>query len=496
MTNTRLMMGCLVLAGCMQGGEDEPDTGAAQAAVTGETEQGIYILGNRPDALVDPMAHEHLRFDIHPSDSSHNAAATIRVAASPAGAYLIATDGANTYSRDNPWFDNLVLRGVGFPWQIRIQPNDAITNAAGTITRYHLQRQRLLGGAPFGVWEEYCDTSDVRAIAIRGGYSTNRDHEDIPALSFACDEDGVAAKCASWGYFAGNQATVGPDTDWDRNQACTKMANAWYCPNQGSHTRIGTPIQYGNYPRGGSTLPYDLPMYDLDAPMPGDPDAFSFEAGWSPTGPVCLSKLRWQSLPLDPCPSALPDPRTHDGRAQNGRFCEELDYATIQSLGARLINGSKLMDAPVHRWTSTTPGDTVASMRGYVSNSDPSLLEIVPPVLVVGTPPVPPSPYGPVALPMDHLILRNLPTSLPKATMVTLNRYVQPSSGDRVVLAAPPNATYRFEDFEGYAFPNGGPGRAELRRCGALGSLSTTIATACPGGGGGVPLGIYALLPP
>lgn len=486
---------CVALLGC--GALDEPEVATVTSAYTGESEQGVNILGERPDALVDTTARRHIRFDIKPSDSGHSATATIGVSASTAGAYLIATDGGATFSRSDAWFNNLVLRGVGFSWQIRIQPNEAVTNADGTLTRYHLMRQRLLGGAPFGAWEEYCKDSTVKAIAIRGGYTTNRDHEDAPALSFACDEDGVGAKCASWGYFAGNQRTVGDDTDWDRNQACTKMANAWYCPNQGSHTRVGTPIQYGNYRRGGSPLPYDLPSYPLPPPLPGDPDAFSFEAGWGPNGPICLSKLRWQSLPPNPCNTSLPDPRTRDGRNLGGQFCDELDYATIYNRGARLINGSKVMDAPVHNWTSSTPGDTVASMRGYVSNSDPAFLEIVPPVLAVGTPPVTSSPYGPAVLPMDHLILRNLPTSLPAATMVTLNRYVNPATKDRVVLPAAPNGNYQLEDFEGYAFPTAGPGRAELRRCGLPPNLTTTIAATCPGGlGAGMPLGVFALLPP
>lgn len=484
----------LGIVGCagVDSPEPEPPVATVTSSLTGENEQGVYILGARPDDMLDPTTGRHFRVDVHAVDPGHDPDFTIGVSPSGVGAHLVAKKGTSVFMGASGWFDNLILRGIGFPWQVRIEPGGAVSD--GKITRYHLKRQRVVGGVAMGAWEEYCADSTVGAIPIRGGYNLNRDHADIAALSFACDEDGVAAKCPVWGYVAGDQALPGRDTDWNRNQACTRMANAWYCPNQGPHTRSGTPIQYGNFPRDGVAAPYDVPIYPLPAPLPGDPDAFSFEAGWSPAGPVCLSKLRWQSLPPRPCDGTLPDPRTREGRLAGGVFCDELSYAEIRTRGALLVNGSKLMDAPVHRWASTTNGDVVMSMGGYVSNSDPMLVEVVAPTFRLPGP----SPYTPGTLAMDHLILRNLPSSLdPVADMVVLNRYVDPVTGDRVVLPAPPNKNYQFEAFEGYAFNSAGVmGRPEIRRCGLPPDLTTTIAASCPGGIPGTPLGVFALPPP
>jgi hypothetical protein len=99
---------------------------------------------------------------------------------------------------------------------------------------------------------------------------------------------------------------------------------------------------------------------------------FYFEAAWRPDvvkpgvtagGAICLSKLRWQSLPPGGnCPSVLPDPRL-DGNP-SGVFCEDLggfDPATpprellvnLETHSALVFSSSQVNDKALWAWNNS-----------------------------------------------------------------------------------------------------------------------------------------------
>lgn len=469
-------LGWLCLAACACVGSSAPIE-TETAALTGETQQGIYILGKFADGMFNAGAGEHAHVLAQPTDPGHSAA-TFSV--SSAGTYLT----TGTHEKTDPWFQNAILRDVRGKFQLRV---DAGSYVRGNIVRYRLSRQALgPGGMASGTWTDYCD--GVGALPLQGWYDGRRIHHLDTSITFACDKEGVADKCDDWGYPAGNAgpAPAMQPTPWNLHQTCTNMAGATYCMDGKSHTRELTPIEFGDI----TATPFSMPVYPLPAPLPGDLDAFAFEAGWTPKGPVCLSKLRWRSLPPDPCdPAVLPDPRTEQGRGRGGQFCDDIGYAGVRA-ASLMINGSLTMDAPEYVWQSGS--DTVMSLRGYyapASNLPPPHREVIAPFLG----------YGIAAPFIDHMILRNLPGSLDPATdMFQLFIWVGPG-GDRVVARSAPPGYVPLGGagplFEGYSFRTSRLGLAPLRMCSTPNGYITTIAATCPGGGAGAPQG-FALLPP
>lgn len=448
----------------------------------GETDQGVHILGETADGMFNQVAGEHLHVRSQPIDAVH-LGTTFSVTPASAGAAL---DSPAKTGRH--WFEGAVLVDANLRWRLRIEPG---TYVRGNVTRYILSRQPLgPGGTPSSpVWVPYCDGAGVGAVPLQGWYDRRRIHHLDSTISFACDLQGVADKCTDWGYPAGN-AGPAPDavpTPWNLHQTCTIMANAMYCMDGVPHTRELTPIQFGDI----LSNPFGMPVYPLPAPLPGDLDAFSFEAGWTPHGPVCLSKLRWRSLPPDPCPpGVLPDPRTEQGRGAGGQFCDELGYGWVTS-HSLMANGSKAMDTPMYVWQSGT--DTVMSVRGYYARAD----NLPPPKREVF------SPFGGygIASPfIDHMILRNLPGSLDEAKdMIPLYMWVGPG-GDRVVARAAPAPSYTPPSNgppvrEGFSFQRSSPSVVPLRTCATPSGFITTVAPSCPGGGAGQPQG-FALPAP
>jgi hypothetical protein len=193
------------------------------------------------------------------------------------------------------------------------------------------------------------------AVALPGSWLANGTYARDPrTFAFSC-RSGVVAKCTSWGYPAGGdlggptlggnwRAVEGPDL----LQACTRMARADYCSNGISRTVDGTAIHvYDIF--GGPLRP--------ERSVPG----FAFEAAWlgeawktADGGPrqepaLCLSKLRWSTLPLGgDCPLTLPDPRVKG----DARFCEDYDQRDLEKMGAVFFDDSPVIDAGLYSWTS------------------------------------------------------------------------------------------------------------------------------------------------
>ena len=145
-----------------------------------------------------------------------------------------------------------------------------------------------------------------RAVPMVGTFDkTGMRLTSATSFTFACN-GGTAVKCSNWGYK--------PWVDPDRHLACTRMARADYCGDGASHTFEGTPVDV--YDPAGILYPVTSAAY--------------FEAAWTTKGALCLSKLRWQTLPPDGyCGAVLPDPRNG-----SGRFCDDISSDEMVRLGA------------------------------------------------------------------------------------------------------------------------------------------------------------------
>jgi hypothetical protein len=464
-----LLLSLVAVAGCVGPGDEldleapgEPATSTTTQHIVGESEQGRHILGSFADTLL--ASGTHFRVSV-------NAAvpAGFRLSVNAAGVggangtHLIADDGAAPAADHvgaDPWFIGMIMSGPGGELRVR---DVGVIGTTVLSTVYFLDYRQVTPGN-IGPWVDYCDGAGG-AIALAGSYDVRRIHQPGAWISFGC-ANGVAQKCNGWGYPAG---VGGPgDPAWDHHQACTAMANADYCRSGTSYTRELTPILIRDYaPEFVMPPPTDI---GHPTPYPGDPDTHYFEAGWRPRdlAPVCLSKLRWASLPPNPCPLVLPDPRySEDARA---KFCDDMTISEIRSLGALVVNGSKMMDAPLGRWRNPVTGDVVQTIRGFFIDRDS----------VTGPDPTSTIPYPGYTeyLGVDSMILRNLPGTLVPADMYTLYMQESPTTHDRAV-AHDLIPGHVMGAFEGYAFkdPTKVPGLTGLSLCNKTGDFRTTIGT-------------------
>jgi hypothetical protein len=133
-------------------------------------------------------------------------------------------------------------------------------------------------------------------------------HDDASAVTYSCN-DGVIAKCVTWGYapWLTSAAT---------HAACTRMARADYCGDGTPWTMDGTVID----------------IYDRLGVQPQPSGGFAFEAAWGPAGALCVARARYQiddgdgGTLLPACFATLPT-------------CHSLDEAA--ALGAELANQSR-----------------------------------------------------------------------------------------------------------------------------------------------------------
>lgn len=136
-----------------------------------------------------------------------------------------------------------------------------------------------------GSWQPTCPAdADGHRVAIPLAATWNERGDRIESSSlftFGCTT-GTIAKCYRWGY---RPWVSGYGDLTTMHWACTRMARADYCGDGVSHTREGTVINVWD---------------NLGAPGPierrgglGPPLLMLFEAGWTTTGAVCLSRARW-----------------------------------------------------------------------------------------------------------------------------------------------------------------------------------------------------------
>ena len=468
------LMSVAVTAGCMTVGcvgerESEPQPGPTPTTpivnlalyINEDPEQGRHILGELPDKRAGALGHYRVK------STSLDGFDVSVLPAGPAGvngSNLTATDGTVTFSHDDEDFMWMTFEGIpgGRLQIVGVQPAPA--GSVRPSTRYFLQYSSDNGLT----WSPYC-TNGGGAVALQGGYDLDRIHtHSTQTITFSC-EDGVATKCDGWGYVAGN---AGPASiEWKHHQACTGMANASYCGNGMPFTREKTPIRIRDFRSGyANDLPTDL---GHPAEPPGDPDTFYVEAGWDEFGlPVCLSKIRWAGLPPNPCPGVLPDPRFV--YSTEAFFCDDLPATELWKKGAVLVNGSKMMDAPLQHWRNPKTGDDVSTIRGFFINRDGK----------VGADSDSTFPFTDytVYLGTDGMLLRNLPGTLDETTQM-YPLYMQTVGDDRFVSDTVPPVDPDLA-FEGYSFQSATtvPTLTPLNLCtGSGGDRNTTVGsvTAC-----------------
>lgn len=275
-----------------------------------------------------------------------------RVTARVEGTVVLASDGLSPVG--------LVFKAAAGTSELRILAELPAT--ADKPFRYLVERRAM----PTSPWVDPCHGE--AALPFDGRFTSERRHvAQMGEFSFGCD-GGTAFKCAGlWGYLPSAVDNPAMDDMWDVHEACTHMASATYCMDATSYTRNGSWIELmDDWGVSSPTPPNMTPAMPWRAwiqPMNQWPPArhtFFLEGGWNDDEPpTCLSRTRWASLPPDPCPGVLDDPRTTPG----AKYCEEFTNDELTAAGALVWNTSLVHDLPLHVWRLGT--ERVTTVRGF-----------------------------------------------------------------------------------------------------------------------------------
>ena len=195
--------------------------------------------------------------------------------------------------------------------------SDTATKTAGGTSQL-ADRVTLVDGSAI------CDadpSGDRRLVFFPGRFDGQMDYVADPAeFSISC-VSGVQAKCLRWGYRPWANAPEGGASLAPYYNTCIRTARADYCGDDQPTTRNGTTIDL--YDRVGVQK------------SESDPLEFPFEAGWSPTGAVCVHHPRIKAnATLAGIAQSCPRLR----EAPLGEACDEAGAA---ALGALLFNRSR-----------------------------------------------------------------------------------------------------------------------------------------------------------
>jgi hypothetical protein len=168
------------------------------------------------------------------------------------------------------------------------------------------------------------DSYEIRhsAIAVDATWDARGDYHVTtsvrgphPYFSLAC-LSGAIGKSYKWGWRPVGDTLEEIDINRERHQAGVRMARADYCGDGVPHTFTGTKVNVWDTTGGD--------------PTPLDDDDKKFEAAWNSRGALCLSKLRWLSLGIDPACERIPpdrNPVCHDP-ARPGPFSND-NFGTL-----------------------------------------------------------------------------------------------------------------------------------------------------------------------
>ncbi|HVV84813.1 MAG TPA: ADYC domain-containing protein [Kofleriaceae bacterium] len=380
-----ILLSMLAVAACTE----PPDLGVDTLGMgpgSGSHEQGRLFLGELADALPGPMSNAYF-----PAAGTSSSLGTLSVVSSPnAGSCLGVTIAGVAHTCADPIFINAVLYGPnGQRPRFRIADvgSFVIVGEGGhPATGYVLQENHTWPGTGPDDWRSYCVDDRVAypmsgKIVRAGGLFL----ADSATITFACSEydaaghkppalpdltgNGVAAKAMSWGFLPGANGTqmytsvaVSGDV---LHQGAVAAGRANYCADGASHTLDATSIQIFDLVTG-NLAPDGLAIEPSTPPTatPIDPANYSFESVWrydtvTPAAgqtlylwhPLCLSKLRWQALPLgNRCITGtqLLDPRVPGNDAE--RFCDDYTPDELAHAGGMIGIYSQWNDLGLWRW--------------------------------------------------------------------------------------------------------------------------------------------------
>ena len=298
--------------------------------------------------------------------------------------------------------------------------------------------------------------SPPRAYAMNGAWGGDGLY-NVAAdnVSFAC-ATGAVGKCIEWGYDP--MATPPTVTEHglpttatgpDLLQACSRMARADFCALGVPNTLEGTPILYDDIFRTPPEVP---PGYLFEAAWPGV--AYTAPPAQRPTA-ICLSKLRWSTLPLGGgCNLPIADPRTDS----KGAFCEDLTPQQLEQLGALVYSSSSFLDAGLYTYT-----DQAMTNRLTTAHLLPGPVGTLPAWWKMSQPPNVPFPAAGQSTRFEATIfVPELPATIPPTGLSLLSSY-RCSNDLMTTTSAPPAGCTKIAD-EGYVYPPNTPGHTPLRR--------------------------------
>jgi hypothetical protein len=344
--------------------EADPDTVPTFGAATPDHElQGEELLG-----AIESLPSAVGYYAVDTTDATNPNGAGAWTATAAFGGLSISQGGTSFGGADQR------LNGtelVSMPGGSRIRVLDGIPAGNGEPLRYAIEY--LKPGGTSTDWVDPCNGE--LAIPLSGRYDDSYAHTADPgSITWSC-EKGLAFKCSKWGFPESGDPT---DDQWKVNQTCLRVAGFDSCYRGINGTREGTRISM--WDRLGvkdpiPTLPGQFADYRLttwpppvfSSPGVGD---FYLEAVWPEVGPVrCLSKRRWNSLPLTDgvgCPDIIEDPRTG-----SGLFCEDMTFDQITAADVDFITTSIYSDIAFDLWEGPN-GDRLGTVRGFNDDVDPA----------------------------------------------------------------------------------------------------------------------------
>ena len=173
--------------------------------------------------------------------------------------------------------------------------------------------------AATGAWTPMCE-ADVKGrragFPVAGRFDAAGRFVKDPKAWFPVCTSGAQGKCILWGYDPWGTGPHGEDLA-PYYEACLHMVRADYDGRGVAHTRNGTQIDV--FDRIGVESADSL-----------NDRAFAFEAGWAPTGAVCVAKTRYADL--------LPLPALLAATPKLGGRCDPVEAARR---GALVFNRSR-----------------------------------------------------------------------------------------------------------------------------------------------------------
>jgi len=320
-----------------------------------------------------------------------------------------------------------------------------------------------------GVWTQACNEwpqvvppfdpqpSPPYAIAMNGWFLPDGGLITVfNQVTLAC-KTGVVAKADSWGY--------GVDTTWpsvtenglpvnvggrDMMQAATRMARADYCGQGLPNTLDGTPIHIDDvFTDTGS-----VDGYYLEAAWPG---SAAQEYPGTHHQVLCLSKLRWSTLPLGgTCPLVVPDPRVDS----KWKFCEDISFADLERgfngiPGARTYSYTAFLDAGLYNYFDLT------TLRRLATSHLQPQSAALPPAWIPSAPGSNGFPAQKESVWLDATIFQ--PTLPPNILVTGLKMLSSFNCGSSLVTTTSGSTCPKIFD-EGQVYPVNTTGRPNLRR--------------------------------